>query len=99
MTDCLADEPADSPIPTRLRVYAWRARAPGLAASFATHRKGPHGDAITLEAPPLEELPKVLRRLRAGQSLRHGVDGVGGRKRASMRVKKLITIPKNGMPH
>ena len=81
LTDCLADEPADSP-PTRLRVYAWRARAPGLAASFATNRKGPHGEAITLEAPPLEEFQKAFRHLRAGQSLRHGVDGVGGRKRA-----------------
>ena len=69
--------------PTRLRVYAWCARAPGLAASFATHRKGPHGEAITLEAPPLEEFQKVFRHLRAGQSLRHGVDGVGGRKRAN----------------
>ena len=66
-----------------MRVYAWCVRATGLAAGFATHREDPHGEAITLEAPPLEEFLKVLRHLRAGQSLRHGVEGGGGRKRAS----------------
>ena len=62
------------------------ARAPGLAAGFAANRKGPHGEAITLEAGPLEEFQKVLRHLRAGQSLRHGVEG-GGWQTAGKQVE------------
>ena len=60
--------------PTRSRVYAWRARAPGLR---------PNGEAITLEAPPIAEFQKVFRHVRAGQSLRRGVEGVGSRERAN----------------
>ena len=55
------------------------ARTRAKACSRLCNKKS-HGEATTLEAPPLEELQKVLRHLRAGQSLRHGVDGVGGRK-------------------
>ena len=62
----------------RLCLVRTRARA---CSRLCNQKKGPHGEAITLEAPPLEEFQKVFRHLRTGQSLRHGVEGVGGRKR------------------
>ena len=59
----------------RARTRAW--------SRLCNNQKGPHGEAITLEAPPLEEFQKVFRDLRTGQSLCHGVEGGGGRKRAN----------------
>ena len=68
--------------PTRVRVYAWRARAPGLAAEFATQKR-PHMVRPARWKPHrLRSSREVFRHLRAGQSLRHGVEGGGGRKRA-----------------
>ena len=64
----------------RLCLVRTRARA---CCRLCSNKKGPHGEAITLDAPPLEEFQKACRHLRAGQSLRHGVEGGGGRKRAS----------------
>ena len=62
----------------RLCLVRARARA---CSRLCNNKKGPRGEAITLEAPPLEECQKVCRHLRAGQSLRHGVEGGRGRKR------------------
>ena len=56
----------------RLCLARTRARA---CSRLCNNKKGPHGEAITLEARPLEECQKVCRHLRAGQSLRHGVEG------------------------
>ena len=60
-----------------------RTRTKACSQLCNKQRKGPHGEANTQEALPLEEFQKVFRHLRAGQSLRHGVDGVGGRKPAN----------------
>ena len=63
-----------------------RASTLGLARTTragATGGGGPNGEAITLEAPPIAEFQKVFRHVRAGQSLRRGVEGVGSRERAN----------------
>ena len=59
----------------RLRLARTRAGAMGGG--------GPSGESITLEAPPIAEFQQVFRHVRAGQSLRRGVEGVGSRERVN----------------
>ena len=63
-----------------------RARASTLGAHARRGHGGlggPNGESITLEAPPIAEFQQVFRHVRAGQSLRPGLEGVGSRERAN----------------
>ena len=70
---------ADAASPRRARAFTLGAHARRGHGGLG----GPNGESITLEAPPIAEFQQVFRHVRAGQSLRPGLDGVGSRERAN----------------